>query len=390
VNRHALAVLEFHRLLDDVAARAASDLGAARIRALEPSTDRAWIEREHARVAAVRALRAEDPPVSPEPAPDLRHALDKLRIVGLVWSSADLLAAGKLLRSSRRSREALTDAKRSAAARGMLAPIVERLVVLRPVEAALDRAIADDATVKDEASPALRRIRRELRASEGEIVRILERQLSRLDDSVRVPDMSVTVRNGRYVIPVRREARGTVGGIVQDSSASGATLFIEPPAAVEFGNRIRELEADEREEIDRILAELTDQIRPSRESLADSLDALAELDSLHARAAYAEARDCVVPTFVAPSESWAIHDGRHPLLLARGVEVVPFDLELTAVERTLVISGPNTGGKTVLLKAVGLISGGRIDLGNESGGHSAFVRQGLPSRHLRRLLRRHW
>ena len=356
MNRHALAVLEFHRLLDDVAGRATSELGAARVRALEPSTDRAWIEREHARVAAVRALRAEDPPVAPEPAPDLRAALDKLRIVGFVWSAADLLAARKLLVSSRRSREALTDSKRAAAARAMLAPIVERLLVLKPVEAALDRAIADDATVKDEASPALRRIRRELRASEGEIVRILEKQLARLDESMRVPDMSVTVRNGRYVIPVRREARGKVGGIVQDSSASGATLFIEPPAAVDFGNRIRELEADEREEVDRVLAELTDQVRPSRDALASSLDALAELDALHARAAYASARDCVAPTFVSPAESWAIHEGRHPLLLARGVSVIPFDLELDAAERTLVVSGPNTGGKTVLLKAVGLIS----------------------------------
>ena len=356
MNRHALAVLEFHRLLDDVAARASSELGGARVRALEPSTDRAWIEREHARVAAVRALRAEDPPVSPEPVPDLRAALERLRIVGLVWGPADLLSARKLLASSRRSRDALADPKRSAAARGMLAPIAEHLVTLKPAEAALDRAIADDATVKDEASPALRRIRRELRSSEGEIVRILEKQLARLDEAMRVPDMSVTVRNGRYVIPVRREARSKVGGIVQDSSASGATLFIEPPAAVEFGNRIRELEADEREEVDRILAELTDLLRPSREQLVASLDALAELDSLHARAAYAQARHCVVPTFVSPSESWAIRDGRHPLLLARGVEVVPFDLELSAEERTLVVSGPNTGGKTVLLKAVGLLS----------------------------------
>lgn len=356
MNRHALAVLEFQRLLEEVAACASSELGAARVRALAPSTEREWIEREHARVAAVVSLRSEDPPWHPEPVPDLRIALERLGIAGLSWGAAELLAARQLLRSARRTREALTDEKRSAAARAMLAPFAGRLQSEKVVEAALEKAIADDATVKDEASPALRRVRRELRASEGELIRLLEKQLARLDESLRVPDMSVTVRNGRYVIPVRREGRSSVGGIVQDSSASGATLFIEPPAAVEFGNRIRELEAEEREEVERILAELTELLRPKREQLVDSMESLAELDSLHARATYAGLRHGTVPVFGAPAEGWSIRDGRHPLLLSRGIDVVPFDLELGPSERTIVVSGPNTGGKTVLLKAVGLLS----------------------------------
>src|SRR5213075_119588 len=107
--------------------------------------------------------------------------------------------------------------------------------------------------------------------------KLLEKQLARLDDSFRVPDMSVTMRNGRYVIPVRREGRSAVNGIVHDTSASGATLFVEPPAAVEFGNRIRELEVEEREEVERVLGELTNTLRPMRDDLASSLDALAEL-----------------------------------------------------------------------------------------------------------------
>jgi DNA mismatch repair protein MutS2 len=356
VNRHALGVLEFQRLLDEVAACASSELGAVRVRLLEPSTDREWIAREHARVAAVTSLRSDDPPWHPEPVPDLRTALERLAIAGLAWSVPELLAAKQLLRSARRTREALTDDKRSATGRAVLAPFVLRLTSDKAAESALEKAIEDDATVKDGASPALRKLRRDLRASEGELVRLLEKQLARLDEAFRVPDMSITVRNGRYVIPVRREGRGSVGGIVQDSSASGATLFIEPPAAVEFGNRIRELEAEEREEVERIVAELTELLRPSREALIASTDSLAELDSLHARAAYAALRGGTVPVFSAPSEGWAIHDGRHPLLLARGVEVVPFDLELSSQERTLVVSGPNTGGKTVLLKAVGLLS----------------------------------
>ncbi|MEX2151922.1 MAG: endonuclease MutS2 [Gemmatimonadaceae bacterium] len=356
MNRHALAVLEFPRVLDEVAARAASELGAERVRMLQPTSDREWIEREHARIVAVRSLRSGEAPWYPEPVPDLRAGVERLRVAGLAWTAVELLAGKQLLRSSRRTREVLADDKRPAAARALLAPFVDRLATDRSIEAAIERAIADDATVKDEASPALRKLRRELRASEGELIRLLEKQLSRLDESFRVPDMSVTVRNGRYVIPVRREGRGSVSGIVHDSSATGATLFIEPPAAVEFGNRIRELEAEEREEVERILAELTEHLRPLRDALAATLEALAELDSLHARAAYAETLGCVVPTFSSPTEGWAIHDGRHPLLLARGVEVVPFDLDMIGPERTLVVSGPNTGGKTVLLKAVGLLS----------------------------------
>ncbi|HYC53282.1 MAG TPA: endonuclease MutS2, partial [Gemmatimonadaceae bacterium] len=288
--------------------------------------------------------------------PDVRGPLDRLRIPNLAWKAEELLHTRLLLRSGRRTRDVLQDDKRPAAARAMLAPFVPRLAVDKTLEAAIDRSIADDATVKDDASPALRRLRRELRSSEGQLIKLLERQLAKLDESVRVPDMSITMRNGRYVIPVRRDGRGAVGGIVHDTSATGSTLFIEPPAAVEFGNRIRELEAEEREEVERILAELTELVRPRRDDLLASVDALAEIDSLHARAAYAMRLECVAPSFASPQEGWEIHDGRHPLLLAQGIPVVAFDLSLGASERTLVVSGPNTGGKTVLLKAVGLLS----------------------------------
>ena len=356
MNRHALAVLEFPRVLEAVAGHAASELGAVRVRDLQPMIDREWLDREHARVAAVRALREGDSPWHAEAVPDLRHALERLRVAGLSWKVEELLAARLLLRHSRHARQALADDKRPVAARAVLAPFRGRLHEDRALEGEIERCIADDATVKDGASPALKRLRRDLRASEGELVKILERQLAKLDESLRVPDMSVTVRNGRYVIPVRREGRGAVNGIVHDASASGATLFVEPPAAVEFGNRIRELEAEEREEVERILAELTDHVRPARDALATSVDALAELDSLHARAAFAERWEGIAPSFAAPPERWAIHDGRHPLLLAQGMSVVPFDLEFGGDERTLVVSGPNTGGKTVLLKAVGLLA----------------------------------
>jgi DNA mismatch repair protein MutS2 len=356
VNSHALRVIEFPRVLDLVAGRATSELGAAMVARLEPHTDRAQLEREHARVAAVRSIIQGEQPWHPEPLPNLLAALSRLRVEGVVWNGVELLAGAQLLRSSRRTRDTLRDERLPTLTRAVLAPLTDRLVAAKPQEDAIERTLQDDATVRDDASPTLRRVRRELRASEGELVRLLERVIERLDPHHRVSDMSVTVRDGRYVIPVRREGRGNVGGIVHGASATGATLFVEPPAAVEFGNRIRELEAEEREEVDRILRELTDALRPHREAMVDATDALATLDSLFARAKFALEFRCMGTTLVGASDGFVVHDGRHPLLMAQGLAVVPFDLEMQSDERTLLVSGPNTGGKTVLLKALALIS----------------------------------
>jgi DNA mismatch repair protein MutS2 len=181
--------------------------------------------------------------------------------------------------------------------------------------------------------------------------------MASLPPHLQVQDSSVTVREGRYVIPVRREGRGEVGGIVHDESATGATLFVEPPVAVEMMNRLRELEAQEAREVTRILRELTARLRPLHPALLASLDALVSLDSLYARARYALRVDGRAPALLEPgTEEYEVVRGYHPILLARGDDVVPFDLRMDRGERTLLISGPNTGGKTVLLKAIGLVS----------------------------------
>ena len=356
MNAHALGILEYPRLLDVVAGFAASALGAARVRALAPRADLAWLETEHRRVGAVRGLLGGDLPWHPEPVPEIEAALQRLRVAGIMWTSHELLGAAVLLRSARRTREALRDERRPAILRAVLSPFVERMVAAKSEEEQIERAIGEDGLVRDEASPALRRIRRELRASHGELVRILERVMGGLEAHHRAPDMSVTVREGRYVIPVRREGARQVGGIVHGASGTGGTLFVEPPAAIEFGNRIRELEGEEQEEVERVLRELTDLLRPHRDAMIDSLDALAELDSLYARARYAVRYECTPATLVPSRDGFDVRDGRHPLLLAKDIEVVPFSLGLAADERTLLVSGPNTGGKTVFLKALGLIS----------------------------------
>ncbi|HEY4216890.1 MAG TPA: endonuclease MutS2 [Gemmatimonadaceae bacterium] len=356
MNPHALSVLEFPRVLDVVAGFATSNLGAERVRTLTPAADITILEREHARVAAMRAAIVGDDPWHPDPIPDLAGPLTRLRVLGSRWTGAELFAASTLLRSSRRTQMRLRDPRRPAVVRALLSSLLDVLIAVPALETQIERTVQEDGMVKDDASSALRRIRRELRAAQGELIRILEREMDQLASHHRVPDASVTMRNGRYVIPVRREGRVVAGGIVHDSSASGATLFVEPPAAVEFGNRMRELESDEIEEVDRILLDLTDALRPHRDDFIATLEALVELDSLFARARYANTYACAPATLVPAREGFDIRNGRHPLLLAQGADVVPFDLTMASNERTLLVSGPNTGGKTVLLKALGLIS----------------------------------
>ncbi len=366
VQAHALDVLEFTRLLDHVAGHASTGPGAARIRSLRPTRvggthlDRAdalhALHGEHTRVAAMRSLLQGDSPHRPQAIPELEHAFQRLRVEGASWTGPELRGAVVLLRSARLTQQSLQDASRHPAARAPLASLADRLISLPALEQQLDRVLTEDGELKDDASPALRRIRKELRASEGEIVRLLERLMSKLEDHHRVDDASVTLRNGRWVIPVRREGRVVVGGIVHDSSQSGQTIFVEPPAAVEAGNRIRELEADERTECDRIFRELTDLLRPERDALMDAWDALVTLDSLYGRARYALAAACADASLAAARDGWHVREGRHPLLLAQGIDVVSFDLQMHPDERTLLVSGPNTGGKTVLLKALALIA----------------------------------
>ncbi len=355
MNAHALGILEYSRLMAHVAGHASSAPGAAAVRALVPRTDREWIEAEHARVAALRSLILSDLGWPTEAIPDLGEALRRLRIPGLTWTAHELLQGAALLRSSRRTREALRDPRRPAITMAYLTAYASHLVDLRAREEAIERAIADDGTVRDDASPALRRARRELRQAEGELVRLLEREMGKLEPHHQVSDLSVTMRNGRWVMPMRREARGYVGGIVHDSSGTGATIFVEPPAAVEFGNRVRELELEEQREVEKVLRELTEELHPYHEAMLQAWHALVALDALYARARYSLSANCAPLEFTAPSAGLRIVNGRHPLLLASGVPVVAFDLTMDANERTLLVSGPNTGGKTVLLKAIGLL-----------------------------------
>ena len=351
MNRHALQVLQLRETLAHIAGRASSPLGAEAVRALEPSDAFVVVDEELRRVHQMVgfALRVDDWVI---PAiPDVRAALRRLEVEGSVLEGAQLRDAGVLLRSARETARVIAGQADHFPLLGMIG---ERLHRDEAQEERLRLAIDEAGVVRDGASRELARLRREIRGARARIVEQLERFMASLPARYQVSDASVGVRDGRFVVPVRREARAEVGGLVHDESATGATIFVEPPLAIELMNRLRELEMAEAREVLRVLRELTDALRPSAPLLQDSLAALVDLDSLFARARYALEHDGRKPEITAAATHLRIVHGRHPLLLASGSPVVPFDLDLDADECTLLITGPNTGGKTVLLKAIGL------------------------------------
>ncbi|HYF38464.1 MAG TPA: Smr/MutS family protein, partial [Gemmatimonadales bacterium] len=198
--------------------------------------------------------------------------------------------------------------------------------------------------------------RKEVQAARQRLLRRLDTLLRGLEAGAAPTDASVTVRGNRYVIPVRRDSRTRPAGIIHDESGSAGTLFIEPSETIELGNALREAQVEEERETLRVLRELTDLLRPHLPGIRDIVEMCVAVDDLVARSRYAVAAQGEKPVVEAAPAGLIIVNGRHPLLLAGAVEVVPFDLELSSEERTLLVSGPNTGGKTVLLKAVGLAS----------------------------------
>ncbi len=363
-DARTLAALGFASVLDAVAGHASTPLGADRVRSLVPRAVLrddagafAAIVAEHERVACLRTLTGSDQPWPSQPVPSLAAAIGRLTVPGASWTAPEIRDAITLLAGARVQAAALDNAAERGVNVGSLAELRAALLSEPALEAALDRVVDDAGVVRDGASPELRKLRKQLRGAEADLVRLLEKLIARLEPHHRVDDGSVTMRDGRWVIPVRREGRAAVGGIVHDTSGTGATVFVEPPAAVEFGNRIRELELEESREVERVLREATALLRPLADAIARCFEAMVELDSLVARARFADRHRCAPARFCAPRDGMSVVDGRHPLLVVQDPDrVVPFTLVLEGGERTLLVSGPNTGGKTVLLKAIALLS----------------------------------
>src|SRR2546429_3934593 len=345
-----LETLEFPATLERVAEHAAGPLGAARVRSRRPVADADAIRAALAQVAELAALLLRDDDIRAEPVPDIGPALELLAVPGSVLDGAALAGLGRALVAARivaaDLRRLADHAPRTAALRAA--------VPAREIQTPLARSLDPEGQVLDGASHGVARARRAVREARQRLVQRLESILDALDQAARAPDAAVTLPSGRYVIPVRGTAWARVGGIVHDESATGSTLFVEPPEAIGLGNALREHEAEEQREILQVLRDLTELLRPVRETIAAAWEMCIAFDDLCARARYAMLVNGFAPAIgTGPLE---IHDGRHPLLISPFVgAVVPFDLILASDEFTVLVSGPNTGGKTVLIKAVGLL-----------------------------------
>ena len=345
-----LDTLEFPTALARVAAHAAGPLGAARIAARRPGTEQEAIRAALAQVAELASLMLTDDAIRAEAVPDVGETLNLLDVAGSALEGPALAQLGDALGAAR-----LVGAELKRLARD--APRTAALLVEPPpkeLEPRLRAAIDPDGTVLDGASRDLAAARRAVRDARARLVTKRQGILGGLDGRDRAPDADVTVRGGRYVIPIRTTARGRVGGIVHDESATRSTLFVEPPEVIELGNELRAREAAEQREVLRVLRDLTDLLRPHRPAIGAAWEMCIAFDDLCARARYAVEVNGFAPEIGA--RALRIRQGRHPLLLGGEALVVAFDLELGPGEFTILISGPNTGGKSVLIKAVGLLA----------------------------------
>jgi DNA mismatch repair protein MutS2 len=330
-------------------------MGRERALTAEPLTDPTDVEQALDSTAeARRALTQEGAPPL-DGISDPRSVLERARAEGSVLDGPELIGLLPVLDAAPRL-AAYGRAIRPVAP--TLAASADSLPRLNDLRDLLRRAIDDDGALTDRASSRLGQLRRELRERRRRLVADLERLLQAEGDRV-FADRFVTVRHGRYVLPVRAESRGRLRGIVHDRSQSGQTLFVEPEAMVEANNDLVALERDEQQETTRILAELTDVVRARRGELTGFVDTLGALDWVFARAHLAERMQAARPV-VDPSGRVDFRNARHPLLLAQrwrdpSREVVPVDLELAPDRPLLLITGPNAGGKTIALKTLALL-----------------------------------
>ena len=337
----ATRTLEFDRIVDAVTALALTPLGTAALSELEPSTDpKVVVAAQAATSETVRFL--ERHPLFPLRAGEsLPEALGYLAITGQPLEPLQLRMLADFVDSVDL---AGVSVRRAGSDFPILGKIVAPVASFKDEVAAVRHAIDPGGDVLDHASPELKRIRNELRQKRQKLRGTLE-QFTRGSSAKYLQDEVVTERNGRFVLMVRAEHRGNVPGIVHGSSTTGATLFMEPAATVEINNDIVELEDREREELFRILLELTDRFRSRPADLAVVQDVARDLDTLQAKARHSSKLNGIEPEFTADT-SLELKGARHPML----ERAVPVDVLLDPPNRVLLITGPNTGGKTVALK----------------------------------------
>ncbi|MFQ5668324.1 MAG: endonuclease MutS2 [Candidatus Binatia bacterium] len=346
-----LAALEFDQVRNRLADFACSAAGREACRALTPSGDPGTVA--SALEAAWQCYRfmEQHGNVPLRAFPDIRAALRAAAHEGSVLDGPSLVGIRTVLGVAHAARAFL---KKHAASYPALAAFPPRLLPVPPLQAALQRALDDNGMVTDDASDELAEVRRTLRQLRAKLTRRLEDLLNRPALAEIITDRYVTLRNNRFVIPIKAAAAGHFDGVVQDRSVSGETTFIEPLFAVELNNRLLLAAKEEEAMVRRILTDLTALVRAEHAPLSATFATLVELDVLVARATFARQYHCTQPQL--DEHELVLKQARHPLLLFAGRDVTPIDLLLPCGKRVLVITGPNTGGKTVALKTLGLLA----------------------------------
>lgn len=370
MNQKVLKTLEYTKIITQLESHAASPLGKSLCRELSPSSDLEEIRTRQAQTTdAVNRVRLKGS-VSFSGLREIGGSLKRLEI-GSSLSIPELLSISSVLTVASRAKaygrrdtedppvftprfpgqKPPKQAEVAEYVPDSLDPLFQSIEPLTPLNNEIKRCILSEDEIADEASPGLSRVRRSIKAAADRI----HTQLNSILNSHRtyLQDAVITMRDGRYCLPVKAEYKNQVSGMVHDQSATGSTLFIEPMAIVKLNNEIRELEIQEQKEIEAVLASLSNEAAPHIEELRLNMELLAQLDFIFAKAALSRQYRCSAPVF---NDKGRIHikDGRHPLLDPQ--KVVPINIWLGKNFDLLIVTGPNTGGKTVSLKTVGLFT----------------------------------
>lgn len=347
MNERIHHVLEFDKIVKRLCAHTETTLGKERAQRIKPYTEIEKVNEKQSETDEIVHILRLNKNIPLGGIFDIRSSLKRSSIGG-VLNAEECIQVASTIYGGRQTKNAIESLEIDIP---LLKGLAEKIKSLRPLEQHITRCIDDQGDIKDEASSKLKNIRSAIRSYESRIRQKLN-ELTRLRSKM-LSDAIVTIRNDRYVIPVKQEYRATIGGIVHDQSASGQTLFMEPRIVVELNNKMREGKMEEKREIERILTELTQRIAEHRLELEQNIDILAEIDFIHARGKLAQEMRASRPTmnhhgFIRMKQA------RHPLIKME--EVVANDIEIGKEFTSIVITGPNTGGKTVTLKMVGLFT----------------------------------
>lgn len=352
MNEKTLRVLEFDKIINKLVSLTASPLGKELAEELLPEADFSMVQKalKETSDGVTFIARRGSPPMGG--IHDIRDSLRRVEI-GSVLSPGELLKTAGVLRVVRNLKSYANDDRIKTDDDNVVNELIRCLESNKGIEDRIYMSILSEEEIADNASPTLANIRRQIRNAQESIKERLNDILRSSKYQKYMQESIVTLRGDRYVIPVKQEYRSEIHGLIHDSSASGATIFIEPMAVVEANNNIRELKIKEQAEIERILGELTEEVRGIVDALKSNVSLLGRLDFIFAKSKLSLDYNCVCPV-LNDEHKILIKKGRHPLLDKKAV--VPTDFWIGEDFNTLVVTGPNTGGKTVTLKTVGLFT----------------------------------